>query len=146
MTDCLTSYRLSTGGEAAINDRYNAFVGADHPHLRRVLASEIGTHPSEQDIVDEALEDHRQRLCDQISAAEPRVLVTLGNAAARVINHLGDLPGSGVMSLDTYGTPRALRICGRDTRWFALAHPASPPPYQEAHTKWLDRTGFLTLE
>jgi len=138
ITDCLTTYRNSAGGKAAIEARYNRFA-ADHPPLQ---PADLSDHPTENQIVDEALATQRDRLSQQIAAAGPQILVTLGNAAARVINHLASQPDSGKLRLEGYGTPRSIAVCGRRLTWFPLAHPAAPAPYQAQHDSWLDNGGF----
>ena len=140
ITDCLTTYRLSVGGNRAVESRFNLFAGANPPLLP---VSGIGSHPSEAEIIAETLRDQQERLYRQIAAAEPRVLVTLGNAAGKVINEMAGRLGGFRLRVPGYGAPHQISLGGADTTWFPLAHPAAPRPFQEAHDEWSRRTGFL---
>ncbi|MFN7143902.1 MAG: hypothetical protein ACK4YP_09015, partial [Myxococcota bacterium] len=57
ITDCLDTYRASTGAEARLADTYRPFAATVGLPM-----DALGTHPSEGDIVTEALRDHRARL------------------------------------------------------------------------------------
>ena len=139
ITDCLTTYRLSVGGERAVQGRFNAFARANPP-LRPVAG--IGTHPSEAEVVAETLRDQQERLSDQIGAAAPRGLITLGNAAGRVVDTMAGRSGRFRLRVAGYGAPDRISIGGVSTTWFPLAHPAAPRLFQIAHGEWLRRTGF----
>jgi hypothetical protein len=134
LTDCLTTYRQSRDGRDAIEDRYHPFAD-DHPPLKRAV---LPTHPSEDQIVIEALRTQRARLVTQVEAAAPAWLITLGDAAARVIGEISGWTGPGRIRETEYGQPRDIRIVGHDVRWFALCHPAAPKVYQLKHQEWLE--------
>lgn len=134
---------MSEGGQAAIEQRYNAFA-TSHPPLQPVTG--LGRHPSESQIVTEALDDHQVRIAQQIAAAKPSRLITLGDAAARVIAAMSDRPGTGKISTAPYGLPRQIHIANMDVTWFALIHPAARGTWQQAHNDWLDRGGFTPLD
>jgi hypothetical protein len=105
----------------------------------------LPNHPSENEIVREALTEHRERLEAELRTAAPGIVVTLGNAALRVFRGLdivkitsGD-PGRRLQSdVTTYGQPATVTIDGRTAEWLPLAHPAAPPAYQAAHEVWRD--------
>ena len=134
ITDCLDTYRASDGAKARIADTYAPFARA----LKAAEASLL-EHPSEKEIVEEALRHHRVRLLAELRSCRPDIVVTLGNAALRVLRGLcdddGELPAA--LAPEPYGGVREVRIAERVHRVFALAHPASPPRYQAAHGAWL---------
>ena len=140
ITDCLSSYRMSDGGRAAIETRYNPFAKS-HPPLQ---FADLQAHPSEPEIVRETLSLHRNRLIAQLHAAQPSRLITLGDAAAQVIAELADWSGSGKVSTTPYGHPRQVKIGMVRVLWFALVHPAARGKWQPTHDDWLGRAGFDT--
>jgi hypothetical protein len=148
ITDCLDTYRVSNAGAGAIERRFVPFaIDADLqiPHL--------ASHPSESQIVTEALQPRRAAaLCEQLRRAAPDTIVTLGNAALRVMRKLaeecdqGDAgdrsttaptrdPGTG-LRLDNYGERCIVTVHERKIAWYPLAHPAAPAAYQTAHEAW----------
>ena len=135
ITDCLDTYRCSGGLAERIDDTYAPFA-VEHKLPPAVLAK----HPSETEIVDEALALHRSRLLDELATAKPELVVTLGNAALRVLNRLIE-PASAELiqklAVGGYGLRFKVTIAGRSIECLPLAHPAAPTPYQDAHTKWL---------
>ena len=137
ITDCLPTYRMSKGGQDAIESRYHPFAN-DNDLPRAVLA----THPSEGQIVSETLNEQRDRLATQIAAARPDRLVTLGDAAARVVAKMADWGGTGKVSDGVYGEPRRIRVVDTEVSWYALVHPAARGDWQPAHQSWLETGGF----
>ena len=93
-------------------------------------------HPSESEIVNEAIEQHTDRLRAELRRCRPATIATLGNAAARVMAHLLERKPT-LVSLEGYGAPAGLRLNGRSVKWFALAHPAAPKQYQASHAQWM---------
>ena len=138
ITDCLTTYRLSSGASARLNDTYE-------PMARKtsgLTSANLLPHPSEAQIVRESLEYQSERLTAQIAAARPRMMVTLGNAASRVIASLGQTGRTGKLSQDGYGLPSTVDISGTQFAWIALVHPATPAVWQERHREWLAGDAF----
>lgn len=137
ITDCLDIYHASTGAAGRIADTYAPFAKA-----HGLIAADLGAHPSEAAIVTEALAQHRVRLLDELARATPDVVVTLGNAALRVLGSLGTVDGGAPRGLATegYGKSLRLRIAGRTVTWLPLTHPAAPEMYQAAHRAWRART------
>lgn len=133
VSDCLDTYRASTGATHRLDDTYAPFARS-----AGLLGTRIGAHPSEDAIVDEALRLHRERLASERSACSPELIVTLGNAALRVARELVDggheVPAK--LSIRGYGARYGVRVDGHHARLLPLAHPASPRPYQEAHRRW----------
>ena len=127
ITDCLDTYRMSTGVAARIKDTYDA---ADLPSCH------LDPHPSEKAIVQEALALHSSRLLAELHQSRPDTIATLGNAAARVFAELVGLPQQ-KLSPDPYGIVRIVDVSGREVRWYPLAHPAAPEAYQAAHADWV---------
>jgi len=134
ITDCLDTYRSSVGMLAAVGSVYTPFAAS-----RDLPAADLVPHPSEQQIVTESVGGHLGRLRRELVAARPSIIVTLGNAALRVLRALLDSPdGPTKLSPGSeYGTSHLVRIAGRPLRWLPLAHPAAPKPYQVAHSSWL---------
>ncbi len=135
ITDCIDRYHASIGVAEALAERFAPFadsIGLDQP----VLAA----HPSEGDIVRVALADHAQRLTDAIVAAQPTIVVTLGNAALRVVRDLADVPADAPKKLEavrgTYGRRVPIELEGHAATWYPLAHPASPKPFRDQHGMW----------
>jgi uracil-DNA glycosylase len=132
VTDCLPTARASVGVATRLADRYAPVVTA----LGAPPAA-LGPHPSENDIVNEAAAEQVDRLTAQLGAAGPELVVTLGNAAARVLAALGGQPDNGaVLDADTYGRERQVVIAGKTLRWQALVHPATPRVWADRHLTW----------
>jgi uracil-DNA glycosylase len=133
ITDCLDTARASTGVARRLTDRYHPFaeaVGAP----RAIL----GRHPSENEIVNEAVNHHAARLLAQITAAAPELIITLGNAAARVVARLGrERDRDGRLQVDSYGQARTIALDGHTYQWQALVHPATPREWAARHSLWL---------
>jgi len=73
ITDCLDTYRASVGAADRLRDTYRPFAaGAGLP------LDEILPHPSENEIVEQALRHDRERLVAELKAAQPKMVVTLG--------------------------------------------------------------------
>ena len=128
---------MSTGVER----RVTAAGGADATYHR--LVDELGlppvdmpSHPSEGAIVSQARANH-DRLRRQLAASHAGTLITLGNAAARVVAELGGQRG-GQLAHDTYEQARSVHIDGRAYVWHALVHPAVRPPWTDTHQAWRD--------
>ena len=127
ITDCLDTYRMSVGVEARICDTYMT---------SGLPPCDLASHPSESDIVSESLGHHRDRLLHELGRCHPKIVATLGNAAARVFASIVALPQSKLSIID-YGRPRRVALGDRTITWYPLAHPAAPKVYQEAHTTWV---------
>ena len=133
ITDCLDTYRAGQAQAAAIAQRFVPFadrVGLDRPDLPE--------HPSESAIVREAITDHFERLSAELRHAEPTTIVTLGNAALRVLREL--LPDTDVveprLSPQRYGRRLLVELDGRPVAWYPLVHPGGRGPVKQAHTEW----------
>lgn len=135
ITDALDTYRCSEGLADRIRDTYDPFASSVGLTRARLLP-----HPSESDIIREALQRHGSRLRQELETARPDKIVTLGNAALAVIREL--LPRAGgadtrrLEANEAYGTPVKLRMGERNLDLIPLAHPAAPAPYQAAHSRW----------
>ncbi len=138
ITDCLTTYRLSGGAAARLRDTYDPMVKV----TSGLPAASLRAHPSESQIVREALDQQSERIRGQIAAARPQLLVSLGNAASRVVAALSESDKSGKLEPDDYGRPRPVSISGTDVIWIALVHPATPAVWQERHRQWLVEGAF----
>jgi hypothetical protein len=68
------------------------------------------------------------------------VIVTLGNAALRVLRKLlADAAAPTKLTVADYGTELSTNLDGHRMSWLPLAHPAGPRPYQVAHETWMAR-------
>lgn len=144
MTDCLDTYRCSDEQAIRMFGRYNPFA-----HDSGLPLAVLPEHPDEEDIVSEAEQHHGKRLRDELGAASPDWVITLGNAALRVLRELlDDKPPSVPTSLvlETYGRVIEVRLLGRNIRWLPLAHPAAPQKYQDAHAQWLPNAPRIGAE
>lgn len=135
ISDALDTYRCSTALAARIEDTYNPFAAQ-----AKCPTASLPTHPSEKQIIDEALAKHRKRLLVELESCRPDRIVTLGNAALAVILELAPrVSGAELRRLsatDGYGAPVTLQLGARRVELLPLAHPAAPPRYQEAHKAW----------
>jgi hypothetical protein len=138
ITDCLNTYRASVAGAKRVADTYAPFaasVGLSPASLR--------SHPTETAIVGEALALHRMRLTNELNGASPDLVVTLGNAALRVLSALvdegsrGRLPTKLSTARHLYGQRLHVQVGSCAFEWLPLAHPAAPDSYQGAHDRWL---------
>lgn len=140
VTDCLDTAMMSTGVER----RVTASGGNDATYHRLIEALglprvDLPRHPSEGEIVAQARENH-ERLGGQLAASGATTLITLGNAAARVVAELGGQPG-GALERDSYQEVRSIDVGGRVYAWHALVHPAVRPPWTETHRAWVEARG-----
>ena len=137
-TDCLDTYRLSGGAAKRLRDDDLQALMARH-HIPRLNAQR---HPTEAAIVSECLEHHIPRLIGELATARPKRIVTLGNAALRVLRELVDSTEDvprGLSADETYGQPIRARFDGSDAFvWIPLAHPGAPSKYQRAHDRWIE--------
>jgi hypothetical protein len=134
ITDCLDTYRLSTGVQARLEDTYD--VG--RPTFGWPEWS-LARHPSEAAIIREAADQHVHRLRTELGMCKPELIVTLGNAALRTMRVLLET-GPKRIAVADYGAPIRVPVGNRTIDWFPLAHPAAPPEYQLAHTRWAEST------
>jgi hypothetical protein len=123
ITDCLDTYRLSSGQASRIADTYDP--NAIQLGLPPV---EISAHPTEAEIVAEAVKAHRPRLLAELEKASPQEVVTLGNAALRVFATLVESSVSTpprFLTQSGYGAPVEVRVNGRSMTWRPLVHPGA---------------------
>lgn len=135
ITDALDTYHCSTALAARLQDTYDRFA-----KRAGLAASCLAIHPSEKEIIEESLREHRKRLLAELEACQPVRIVTLGNAALAVIRDLVPREGGAdvkrLSAGEGYGTPIIARVEGRRVKILPLAHPAAPPRYQVAHEAW----------
>jgi hypothetical protein len=137
ITDCLNTSRLNPNQAARIADTYAAFaarVGLPESTLPAVPSGETG-------IVTEATQGHVDRLRDELRACAPARIVTLGNAALRVLGHVVAIP-KGLprgISHDGYGTPIEVTFEDRPIELLPLVHPRNGERHREwskTHAEW----------
>ena len=130
-TDALPTYFASEGVQAAIADRFVPAMKSARP-LPNLLA-----HPNEAKIVELAT-DRLEALREELATAVPEMVITLGNAAARVfqlILNVNDGPVPLVKS--NYGT--AVRVAP-NMEWYPVAHPGATRagrPWHDTHRAWI---------
>lgn len=136
ITDCLDTYRQSKPALRALEARSVKAVLRKHA----IAAPQHQEHPSEDAIVAEALEQHQRRIQAELEEARPELVVSLGNAALRVLRDLVDHAAPSRLSCGPeYGERRSIRFGGLPAEWIPLAHPAAPGRYQRAHYVWIGR-------
>jgi uracil-DNA glycosylase len=111
-----------------------------------ILRPNLRSHPRENDIVSEARQDpQRRRLLEELQQTRPRLVVTLGNAALRVMRDL--LGSSGTLLPEKLSTEpnrygqTVFVSRSKEMRFgvLPLAHPASAAKYQRAHDAWISK-------
>lgn len=135
ITDCLDTYFQSD----AAAKRLDSESVSRWVKLLGIPAGCHSPHPTESQIVQMSLGEHRERLTTELSVARPERVVTLGNAALRVFGEIVDGAERSIrkLSVDAYGEPINVCVAGRSAEWIPLAHPAAPAVYQEAHKAWV---------
>ena len=136
LSDCLDRYRCSDRLKNRIDDTYSKL-----PKKLGLPKASLLPHPSEDEIVKEAIQKHRTRLLDEIANARPDKIITLGNAALRVLSQIvdtnSDVPRKLVANVNLYGKSIMVHTAsGHVAQWYPLAHPAAPKIYQAAHSMW----------
>jgi uracil-DNA glycosylase len=123
----------STGVAAAIATIYARFA-----HSFGLVTADVRSHPSEAQIVAESTASHLDRLRSELETCRPDLVVTLGNAALRVMRRLVTEPPvlTYLAADDSYGRQLAVETGERSFMWIPLAHPAAPRRYQVAHERW----------
>lgn len=135
ITDCLDTYSCSSSLRRRLSDTYDRMPGLPQWNLP--------AHPSEEDIVKQSINDHMVRIRSELDAAWPTRILTLGNAALRVLAQLvhaargTSIPNRLSADAAGYGQPVLVHLQGRSVEWIPFAHPAAPKPYQDAHRAWL---------
>lgn len=137
VSDCLDESRLNGGQAARIADTYAPVaerLGLPACTLRPVPKGESA-------LVQETVASHLDRLRTEIRDCQPRVVVTLGNAALRVASHILELDRTAptALSRETYGSTLSAEFDGRSLEWLPLVHPRSgerTPPWPQIHASW----------
>jgi uracil-DNA glycosylase len=131
----LTRYHVSKG----VAERLVSDIGPILDGLGKAPEG-LPSHPSEEDIVKRALETELPRLRSELDAAHAPIVISLGNAALRVMAALLGVGDAPLLSpnLSTYGQARSVHFDEREVTWYPFAHPGAPKPYQHAHKVWFD--------
>lgn len=132
VTDCLPTSMMSDGVEGVVTGEGVYAALAEELGLPAV---DMRQHPSENAIVAGAESQH-DRLRRQVEASGASTIVTLGNAAARVVAAMSGQAG-GALDETTYEEPRLATIGDRNLTWHALVHPAVRAPWVERHDQWI---------
>jgi uracil-DNA glycosylase len=135
-TDCLDTYRFSRGQQDVVTSRYQPFAarhGLAWPGVPAALA-----HHSEDELFNEA-RSQLQRLVNELTAAKPQLVVTLGNAALRVFARIiGKEEPDTLEPNKEYGTAQGVTVAGRPATWLPLIHPGQrSKEWLRAHGRWV---------
>lgn len=136
ISDCLNLYHMSAGVKA----RLDTDIGDALEKLGRAGLGLLN-HPSENQIVKLALVDHHMRIAAELEEAKPKVVITLGNAALRVLGLVVGRPEVQPLKHDNsyYGKPIHINFAGHAIRWYPLCHPGQRDArYLLAHSVWAD--------
>ena len=141
ITDCLNTARYNKQQGRRILDTYKpaaAVLGLPAAVLKPAPAGET-------EVVQEAERGHLHRLVTELGRTRPEIIVTLGNAALRVLRRLVEIdsadPGLALAN-ETYGREVTVRYLDRQARWLPLVHPRSgerTPKWREIHSSWESR-------
>ena len=150
-TDVVDRYFAKSGGSRrqqadAIAAEYAPFaIRAKRPKAH------LPPRPSENELVDIAVERHATRLRRELAEAAAPVIVSLGEEARRVLAALADeCGGPPTGRLDArrlvganashYGEPGTVRIAGHSMTWHALVHPGQrSTSWRALHDDWIAR-------
>ena len=142
ITDCLDAARLNAGQQRRISETYLPMIG----RLGLPTPNMDSTPTGESSIVREARQGHLERLARELDRARPEVIITLGNAALRVLRLLVEIdsgdPGP-ALAETSYGAQVQARLGARPVRWLPLVHPRSGeriPKWRQIHMRWVERT------
>lgn len=134
LTHCVDSYRVSRGLDRTLVARFEAFARA-----HGIPVGDLGPAVDERSLATIARRAHVDRLRDELRAARPTTIVTLGEAALRVLTEMVD--GWPESELALYSEDYGVRIDGgfegRRVAWYALMHPRSRGVLAYAHRDWV---------
>jgi uracil-DNA glycosylase len=142
ITDCLDTACLNPGQRRRIRETYLPVTG----RLGLPTPNMESTPTGDGRIVREAREGHLERLSRELDTARPELIITLGNAALRVLRLLVEMdsgdPGSALAEA-SYGAEVQARLGARRVRWLPLVHPRSGeriPKWRQIHLRWVEST------
>jgi hypothetical protein len=135
ITDCLPTYHSSDAVAKAIAERFLPALPDGTPPPK------LPPHPSEATIISNATDARRlEELGVEFEQADPEIVITLGNAAARVFaTMLGISAAPRALTVDGYGSTTTVPD---EWIWWPLAHPGAVraiPAWTSAHTAWKRR-------
>lgn len=139
ITDCLDTARLNPDQKTRIEKTYEPLMeplGLPNPQMQQTPKGESG-------IVAEARAGHLDRMKSELDKARPELIITLGNAALRVLRELVtthdlDVPRS--LTAETYGVKLSVVVKDRPVSWLPLVHPRSgerTPKWHDIHAQWI---------
>lgn len=137
-SDCLDIYHCSDGLKKRLQDTYHLVA-----EIFNLANAKLPPHPDENQIVQLSLKNHASRIKNQLNIAKPDLIITLGNAALRVISSLitsgPEIPKSLSPNQELYGKKYyGIQIENTNFSLLPIAHPAAPPAYQDAHKSWME--------
>jgi uracil-DNA glycosylase len=132
ITDCLDTYRTSVAGRKALIERFPGGAGTLQPH------------PSQRQIIAEAIKKHLPRLRSELDAAKPTTIITLGEAANQVFGAVLGWTKTPRLTAETYGDERTIDLASGPAKWLPLAHPgviAKTAKWRQLHAGWVAGLG-----
>ena len=135
-TDCLDTYRFTRGQEQVVVSKFEPF--AKKFSVPWAGVAEALKHASEDEIFNEVKEHQLSRLKRELRAAQPKHVITLGNAALRVFAKLVGIEEPALLDPKAYGETMEVKFEARPMTWRPLMHPGQrSKAWQNAHSKWL---------
>lgn len=141
LTDCLDFYCESVGAQRRTQSHEVQSILTEFS----IPAPLLHSHPEEDKVVSIARDqNHLARIRHELLVSQPDLIITLGNAALRVIREvLGPsgslLPEKLSSSPDLYGRSILASLNGHGKfNVLPLAHPAAPDAYQKVHDRWIE--------
>ena len=148
-TDLIDRYFVKYGGGKeqgdAIADRYEPFAKE-----AGLPSADLPRRPTSQNLITEALANHRDRLRAEIVEASAPTIVTLGDESRRVLADLADeVSGPPTTSLNglsraadpgSYGGAGTATVGSVEMQWHALVHPGQrSTTWAAIHDAWISR-------
>lgn len=137
MTDCVDTYRFTFGQQEVVTERFAPF--AQKLGLPWAGVPDSMKHVDEEQLAWETRERHAKRLMNELRAAQPKLVVTLGNVALRVFAGLADLSTPEALEPnEAYGKELGATVGGKAVTWLPLIHPGMrSKEWQAVHAKWI---------
>lgn len=146
-TDSVTRFFVKRSGNPKARQQGDVLDDVYAPFAAAVglEPATLPSRPPPRALVEHAAREERQRLRDELTAAGPDLVITLGEEARLVMAAIADeASGPGVRSLSSsdpeYGGASTLRLDDSNLRWYALVHPGQRSPAWDAARKaWAER-------
>jgi hypothetical protein len=123
ISDCFDTARLNSSQAKRVNDTYVPIA-----ELLGLPASTLRAVPGGEGAIVREARTHYDRVRAELRRHRPTTVVTLGNAALRVMGEMTEEPNSARRALtrDSYGQTLRAALDGHRFEWLPLVHPRSP--------------------